>query len=151
MKKSIIYQFIILIILLVNFYQVQAQTYTSDNLIGSWDFEAIVKHDTYISNEDVKKLSDMFKGAYFDFGDDDRHMLRFKNGYVIKGSYYYDWQENQKISIGTQQDGTEINGFMDSYIYQLIFIDKDHFLLKLYSVSFDDDALYQMKFKRFTF
>jgi hypothetical protein len=151
MRKSIIYKFIILIILSVNFSEVQAQTYTLDDLIGTWDFEAVVEHDRYISDEAVKNLSDTFTGAYIDFGDDDRHLLRFKNGYVIKSSYYYDWEGDKGIAIGTQQDGTDISGFLDSYRYQLIFIDKDHFLLKLYAVSFGDDALYQMKFKRFTF
>jgi len=151
MKKIVINNFLVLIFLLIGFSQTQAQTYTTDDLMGFWDFEKIAEHGRYISDEAVKELSETFTGAYFYFGDDDTHTLRFKNGYLIKGTYYYDWEEDNKLQIGTQQDGSDISGFLDSYVYQLIFINQDHFLLKLYPINFDDDPLYQMQFKRFTF
>ena len=135
----------ILVILITTFSKSYAQK--ASDLLGYWDFEKIAKNNI-INEQAVKERAKIFKAASFNFLKDETYTLKFSDGYVLKGNYELEDDNNNKLQLGTQHDNSEINGFMDSYVYQLVFLDKNRFLLKFYGVSFDEEPLYQMQFKR---
>lgn len=148
MKKVIIYSFV-LIILVCSSLHTKAQTVNPDDLLGFWDFEKVINPSIYLSAEKRKEITATFKGAEFYFGDDATYKLEFANGYKLEGGY--EWEDDTKLTLGTKQDGSEMNNFFDSYVYQLVFSDKEHFTLKFYTTSFEEDPIYQMQFKRYKF
>lgn len=133
------------VILITAFSQTHAQK--AKDLLGSWDFEKIAKSSAK-NQEATKEKTKTFKAASFQFLKDETYTLKFNNGYALKGNYEFEDDNNNKLRLGTQQDGSEINGFMDSYVYQLVFLDKNRFLLKFYTLNFDEVPLYQMQFKK---
>jgi len=115
-RKFLVRSLVMLVILITTFSQINAQKI--NDFTGSWGFEKIAKSNA--TNEtSIKEKTKTFKVASFKFLKNETYTLKFNNGYVLKGSY--ELEDDNKLQLGTQQDGSEINGFMNYYVYQLVF------------------------------